>query len=310
MIMMHSKQNTDPKVAIIILNWNNPDDTLACLRTVNALDYSAVSIIVVDNGSTDNSVSRICTEYPQITLIEISKNLGYAGGNNVGINYALKQGADYVWLLNDDIIVAPHSLSALIHGAKIWPDAGFLGPKVYIQEEPKRILTAGVLLNEQFLSQHRGLGELDQGQYDEVTEVNSLSGCALLVSRKVIEDIGLLDENFFAYREEVDWCYRARQAGYKNLYISQAHVWHPDTRTRDINSPLVTYYMARNRLLFARKHGLGSKYIARCLALYFLQIVNWTIQPKWRHKQRQRDALLHAVLDFSRGRFGRAEWIG
>lgn len=300
-----------PLVYIIVLNWQNVNDTLACLRSLHKLDYPNYTVLVVDNASHNGSVETIRSIFPEVTIIELPNNLGYAGGNNRGIAHALSDGADYIWLLNDDVVVDKNSVTALVAVAQANPTVGFLGPKVYIQENPRRILTAGILLDEQFHAQHRGIGELDEGQYDEITAVDSLSGCALLASRKMIEDVGLLDEDYFAYREEVDWCYRAKQAGYKILLAPQAHVWHPDTRTRDVDSPLVTYYMARNRLLFAKKHRLGHKYIARCLALYLIRIANWTVRPKWRHKKReQRDALLRAVTDFGRGRFGRAEWIG
>lgn len=298
-----------PQVAIIILNWNNVDDTLACLRSVDALNYPAIYVIVVDNGSTNDAVSTIRVKHPQITVIEIGENLGYAGGNNIGIKHALKQGSDYIWLLNDDIIVSQHSLSTLIDVAKMWSNVGFLGPKVYIQEKPKHILTAGVLVNKQFYSHHRGIGELDQGQYNEVTEIDSLSGCSLLVSRKLIEDIGLLDENFFAYHEEIDWCYRARLAGYKTLFVPQAMVWHPDTRSRDMTSARVMYYMSRNRLLFLRKHHVGWQVFAKTMLQYIIWLINWTINPKWRGSNSKRDALWWAIKDFMLSRFGKSRHV-
>lgn len=298
-----------PKVAIIILNWDNADDTLACLRSVAALDYSPIYTVIVDNGSTNDSISRIRAEHPQITLIEIGENLGYAGGNNVGIYHALQQGVDYIWLLNDDIIVDPGSLTELAKVAEAYPDTGFVGPKVYIQNDPQRILTAGILLDEQFHSHHRGIGELDEGQYDKITEVDGLSGCSLLVSRKVIEEVGPLDENFFAYHEEIDWCYSAKKAAYKLLFVPQAKVWHPDTRSRDTNAPRVMYYMSRNRLLFLRKHGLGFWLILKSITQYIIWLINWTLNPKWRHIKEKRDALWWALKDFALGRFGKSNHV-
>lgn len=298
-----------PDVAIIVLNWNKAADTIECLQSLEQLGYTAYRVIVVDNGSTDGSVTTITAAYPDVTILEAEKNLGYAGGNNLGIEYALEDGCDYVWLLNDDVTVAPDSLSALMSAALAEPLAGFLGPKVYMREDLQRILSAGVLLCDGWRPRHRGIGELDEGQFDTVVEVDCLSGCALLASRRIIETAGLLDKDFFAYHEEIDWCYRGQQAGFKALFVPQARVWHPDTRSRDVDSPLVTYYMSRNYLLFLAKYHLGTGTILRSLATYLLRVVNWSLRPKWQHKRYQRDALLRAVLDFGRGRFGRARWL-
>lgn len=296
-----------PEVTTIILNWNNASDTLACLGSTAAIDYAKHRVIVVDNGSTDDSVDIITGEYPEVTVLETGANLGYTGGNNRGIEYALKDSCDYVWLLNDDVTVAPDSLSALVLVAESEPKAGFLGPKVHMREDPQRLLSAGGKLGENWRPQHRGIGELDQGRFDEVAEVDYLSGCALLVSRRLIEKAGGLDNDFFAYHEDIEWCYRGRQAGFRVLFVPEAKVWHPDTLRRDAESALVTYYMSRNQLLFLAKHHLGLGVLARCLATYALRVVNWSIRPKYRHKRHQRDALLRAMLDVLLGRFGEAE---
>lgn len=298
-----------PTVAIIILNWNNPTDTLACLRSVAALDYPAerLQVIVVDNGSTDDSAARIRTAYPDVTLIETGANLGYAGGNNVGIRHALAHGAEYIWLLNDDIIVAPDSLSQLIEVARQTSDAAFLGPKVYIKEDPGRILSVGGPLVGGWQPIHCGLGEMDIGQYANVLDVDYLSGCALFANAKVIETIGLLDEDFFAYHEDTEWCFRAKRTGWRVLSVPCARVWHPDTRRRDETSGLVTYYITRNHLLFLKKHHLGWQSVLKSLARCVVWIANWSINPKWKHFKGKRNALCWALLDFARGKTGRSE---
>jgi len=276
-----------PTVIIIVLNWNNAPDTVRCLRSLKQLDYENHRVIVVDNGSSDDSVATIAATHPDITILENGENLGYAGGNSVGIEYALNNGCDYVWLLNDDVTVAPDSL-------------------LHMHEDPQRILSAGGRFGSCWQPQHRGMGELDSGQFDAISEVDFLSGCALLVNQELIEKIGGLDSDFFVYHEDVEWCYRGNQAGFRTLFVPQSKVWHPDTRRRDADSALVTYYIARNQLLFMTKHHLGVGAITRCLANYMLWVVNWSINPKWRHKRCQRDMLLRAMLDFSRGHFGKA----
>jgi GT2 family glycosyltransferase len=298
-----------PAVTAIVLNWNNAPDTMACLASLLRLEYPECRLLVVDNGSRDDSVTQIRLHFPSVPILELEENLGYTGGNNVGIEHALKNNCDYVWLLNDDVTVAPDALSALIDVALVEPQAGFLGPMVYMSEEPKRILSAGGRFCGGWQMQHRGISELDQGQFDAVAEVDCVSGCALLVGRETIAAVGALDEDFFAYYEDVEWCFRARQAGFKVLFVPQARAWHPDTWQRDADSPLVAYYLSRNQLLFVAKHYLGTGTLLCSLGIYLMRVVNWSIRPKWRHKRRQRDALLRAIVDFGRGRFGKAEWL-
>jgi GT2 family glycosyltransferase len=298
---------SSPKLVVVVLNWNNVQETLRCLEALEASDFEDLEIVVVDNASTDGSVGVLRERYPDLPLLRNEENLGYAGGNNVGLQYAIERGAAYVLLLNDDAVVAPDALSALVAAADRFPDAAFLGPKVLSLEEPSRLLSAGGSFDSEWRSSHRGVGELDRGQFDRVASVGYLSGCALLVSGHALERIGPLDSRFFAYNEDVDWCYRAGREGFDLLFVPQARVWHPDTRARDAGSSLVVYYMARNSLLFAAKHNLGIGIFSRRLARYLSRLVIWSIRPKWRHKRRQRDALLCALVDFGRSHFGRAE---
>lgn len=295
----------ESSVAVVILNWNNPEDTLECLRSVAALDYPIVHTIVVDNGSTDNSVTRIRAAHPNVEIVETGSNMGYTGGNNAGIDKALALGAAYVWLLNDDTTVAPDSLSMLVQAATAHPDAGFLGPLVRMREQPDHILSAGGVFGPSMKRYQRGLGEPDNRHYQELVEVDFLSGCALLVSCAAINRIGLLDDQFFSYGEDVEWCLRGKRAGFKILFVPQSLVWHPDTRLRDENSARVMYYMSRNHLLFLRKHHIGVNIMTRTLVRYAIWLVNWSFNPKWRGARRKRDALWLAMRDFALGRFGK-----
>lgn len=295
-----------PEVTIVILNWNNAEDTLRCLASVEQLTYPNYEVIVVDNGSVDDSVSQLHTAYPGVTLLETGENLGYAGGNNLGIRYALEEGAAYVWLLNDDILVAPDSLSILVKASDASTDIGFTGPMVYMREQPDRILSAGGVLDHSMQPRHRGLGALDQGQYGNINEVDFLSGCALLVSREAIEKVGLLDEAFFAYGEDIEWCFRGKRADLRVLLVPNAHVWHPDTRLRDQHSGRVMYYITRNHLLFLQKHRLGSRNIVGALLQNAIWLANWSLNPRCHHMKPKRDAVWFAVHDFMLRRFGKS----
>jgi len=295
-----------PSVCAIVLNWNSAADTINCVSALAAQQYPDCRMLVVDNGSSDDSVRRIRQAYPDLPLLALDENLGYAGGNNRGIARALREGCDYVWLLNPDVVVAADCLSLLVAAAAAHPRAAMLGPLVRMREDGQRILSAGGLLVDGW-AQHRASGETDRGQFDRPTEVDYVSGCALLVRRSALESIGLLDERFFLYHEEVEWCHRARTAAFTCLMVPQAIAWHPNTMVRDADSPLVKYYITRNELLLIRTHRLGTSMLLRHLLRHLRTLASWTIRPKWRHKAAQRRALRWALIDFARGRTGQAK---
>jgi GT2 family glycosyltransferase len=253
-----SKENKmPPKVSLIMLTWNNYQDTKKCLESLRKITYPNCKIIVVDNGSTDKSGERLKKEFPQYRFIRNDSNLGFAEGNNVGIRHALKRGADYVLLLNNDTIVDPGFLEPLVEIAETDDQIGVAGPMNYFYDAPKVIQSIGAGIN-LWKGSHSiiGIREVDKGQYNEPMEVDYVSGAALLVKRRMIEDIGLLDPDYFLYSEEVDWCYRAAKAGYKIMAVPESKIWHKvSSSTGGTKSPLSAYYMTRNRILFMRKHA-------------------------------------------------------
>jgi len=301
-------QDSFPKVDIIVLTWNQRDLVLDCLQSLRKIDYPNYKIIVIDNDSRDNTVEAVRLAYPDVSVIQNSENLGFAEGNNVGIRHALNEGAGYVMLLNNDAIVECHAIATLMAAAMDHPDAGFFGPLICSLYDKRAILSAGGIFADGWKATHRGIGETDSGHYDSLFEADYLSGCALLVSRKAIDTVGLLDDDYYLYHEDVDWCYRGRKLGFKVLFVPNAKVWHPDTRTRDEFSPSITYYIARNALLFARKHRLKVQGL-RLLSSNVRTLLSWTIKPRWRYKRKQRNALARAIADFMRGRVGACELL-
>jgi GT2 family glycosyltransferase len=286
----------EPKASIIVLNWNDAPSTLDCLESLAQLEYDPYEILVVDNGSTDDSVSQIRQRYPNVLLLETGHNLGYAEGNNVGIRHALGRGAEYLFLVNNDVSVGPRALIRLVSIAQRFPDTAFLGPKIYHREDVRRIQSAGADLDFLWRSRQRGLDELDRGQCDALQEVDYVIGAAVLVRARLLDEIGLLDPGFFLYREDVDWCLRARCLKYRVLYVPQAEVWHRSHHVREHELPRVTYYMTRNSLMLVRKHHGGSTRLALLLLRHMLTAATWTIRPKWRHKRDERNALLKGIL--------------
>lgn len=273
-------------VAIILVNWNGKNDTLSCLESLKKVSMGQrvnVSVIVVDNGSTDDSVVTIKKNFPEVEVIETRENIGFAGGNNVGIRRALEDRFDFVWLLNNDTIVHEQAVSALIDACGL-SSVGIAGSKIYFapgREYHKRRYThkergrvlwyAGGLIDwENMYASHRGVDEVDNGQYDATEETLFVTGCSMMIKRQVFENIGLLDEKFFAYLEDLDFCLRAKAAGYRLKYVPPSVVWHTNAGSSGVGSDTHQYYMTRNRLLVGMRYaGLRTKFALIREALRF-----------------------------------------
>lgn len=250
------KVTTTPKIAVVILNWNGKEDILECLASVKKIDYPNYEIVLVDNGSVDGSADAISKQYPAITLLQTGENLGYAGGNNVGIRWALEQGADYILLLNNDTIVATDLLSAFINATNLLPSGSILGAKIYFYDNPDTLWFAGGRWRSESNSfEHLGYGQPDSIEFNHKTEVDYITGCALFADAATFKEVGLLGEDFFLTYEETDWCYRAGAKDHKCIVIPEAKLWHKVSSSfGGADSPLVNYFMTRNKLLWAKKH--------------------------------------------------------
>lgn len=296
---------SDSLVVTIVLNTNRRDDTLACLASLEQATYKNHSIIVLDNGSSDGSVQAIRSSFPAVRIIELADNRGYAGNNNVGIRAALAQQADWVFVLNEDTILAPDCLAHLVKVGESDHRIGIAGPMVYHHDEPNIIQSAGGRLSRYWESWHIAQNEPDRGQFAHPHPVDWISGCAILVRRAVIEQVGMLDERFFYYWEEIEWCLRASNQGWCIMHVPQAKLWHKGVQRDYRPSPSVTYYDTRNRFLMLAKHHapLIAWIVAWGQALRTL--TSWTIRPKWRSMHEHRDAMWQGVLDFVRHRWGK-----
>ena len=250
-----------PRVLVIVLNWNGTDDTLACLASLAAVDYPAFDRLVIDNGSRESAAPAVRARFPETRCIELPMNLGYAGGNNVGLRTAMAEGYAFACVLNNDTVVDPGFLRAMVEEAGAGRVAG-VGAKVVSFEDPSRLwMTYGHVTWLQSLIGLAGWGERDDGRYDTARDVEWVPGCSLLMARAALEEIGLFDENFFAYHEDVDWCTTAREHGYRIRYAPAAVVKHRGNRT--LGGPTYTsprkYLSARSTILFARKHGTTAQ---------------------------------------------------
>ncbi len=241
-----------PLIYVIILNWNRCQDTLTCLQSLSKIDTPNVQLMVVDNGSRDDQRFTIRQRYSQVKLIEAESNLGFAKGMNLGIRAALAGGADYVFLLNNDTIVDPAMLDHLLAHAR--PEVGLLAPAIFYMAAPKTIWSTGGGLSAVLLEMTGDHGR-NQILPQAPQKRGFLTACGLLIPRMILEQVGLFDERFFMYYEDMDFCLRVQKAGYDLVLVPQAHLWHQISQSSGgSNSPNERYYMALSSGLYFRKH--------------------------------------------------------
>lgn len=277
-----------PRVSIIILNWNGLEDTIECLESLKKITYPNYDVIVVDNGSKGNDAQVLEQKFgDHVHLIRNDKNYGYAGGNNIGIRYALSNSlSDYFLILNNDVVVAPDFLTEMIRRAAGDDQVGLVGPKTYIYGAPDSLQLVWYEVDmRKGRASHVASGETDQGQYEEAKQVDYIQGSCFLVRQKVIQNVGLFDEEYFCYWEETDYCYKVREAGYKIVYAPRARIWHKKSvsskpwyrtlRRRDQANmpPYHIYFLTRNNFKFMKKHATTKQY--RSFLVYFFGYRFW-----------------------------------
>lgn len=270
-----AKDNKKIKVSIIILTTNALKMTQEQLVDISKLETGNLDLecIVVDNNSNDGTEHAIRNyKLPNMVyrFIQSGANKGFAGGNNVGIKSALKMGADYVLLMNNDLILPKDIVIKLIEFIVRNPRVGIVSPKMYFakgfefhkdrykrKESGKVIWYAGGIIDwNNIYSSHRGVDDVDNGQYEKVVDTDLANGACMLISRKVLETVGLLDSSFFLYWEDADFCQRSKRAGFRVVYYPGTHLWHKvSASTGGSGSPTNDYFLTRNRFYFAMKYA-------------------------------------------------------
>ncbi|MDD4604351.1 MAG: glycosyltransferase family 2 protein [Bacteroidales bacterium] len=247
-----------PIVSVITVNYDQPEITCDLIESFRKITYPSIEIIVVDNDSPTHDPDIIFQRYPYINLIKSDRNLGFAGGNNLGINIAKGK---YVLLINNDTEVTPGFLEPLIAKLEQNPDIGIISPKIKYFYKQTIIQYAGYSPINPITIRNKGIGfmEEDLGQYEEDRETNYAFGAAMMIPMEVIRKVGLMADIFFLYYEELDWIQRIKDAGYKVYYIHNSLVYHKDSITTGSMSPLKIYYLNRNRILYMRRNIHGWK---------------------------------------------------
>ena len=273
-----------PKVSIIILNWNGLEDTIECLESLKKINYPNYEVIVVDNGSEGNDAQVLEEKFGDyIHLIKNNRNYGFAGGANIGMRYALdNSNHDYLLLLDNDTVVDPEFLTEMVKVAEADPAIGIAGAKIYYYDEPDRLQFVGgrIDLWEEIISvtlvkireRITGGKEIDRGQHDSIKEVEHIAFWCALFKRRSLESIGLFDERYFWGWEDIDYFIRAGKAGCKTVYVPKAKVWHKYRSANRIDG-FLQYQSLRNRFRLMRQHGTRWQY--RSFLIYLLGVHLW-----------------------------------
>lgn len=296
-----------PLVCIITLNWNGFKDTSELLESLSKITYTNYKITVVDNNSSPGEVEKIESAYgDKLHVIRCKENLGFSGGNNVGIKYSLEEKVDYILLLNNDTTVQPDFLEILVDKFETENQAGIVAPRINYYDDPKKIWTEGGII-----SRLRGSGfaysDKLEAEVDTTDKsVNFVSGCCMLVKPEVFIKVSLFDENYFLYTEDTDLCLRTIKAGYKIFVVPKSKIFHKVNRsTKSSCSTLPIYYTTRNRLYFAKKNF--PKFYFITVSYIFLAMILKSIKWLLFGKLKNITAVQKAFYDFFLGKMGKTD---
>jgi len=299
----------NPLVHIVILNWNNSPDTADCLRSLEQSTCCGAVQVVVDNGSTDGSIAEISGQFPDARILKLPENRGFAGGVNAAAQQAVREGAEYIFLLNNDASVRPDTIAQLVSCAEDNLKTGIIGAKILRADDPGLVESEGVRIRLRTgrISQI-GFGKRDSEGLTRPVDRDAVHGAAMLVRTKLYEEIGPMAEEFFCYFEEIDYCLRAREAGWRVIHCPAAKVLHKGASTFGGTwSAKRIYYAARNHLLLVARHS----------GALFLPIRLWWVRMLMRAFIRRAPAekrkslkrwLKQAWTDYDNEKFGKADY--
>lgn len=287
------------ELSIITINYNGLADTCALIDTIPFNEK--MEVIVVDNASQNQEAEILAQRYPHVKIIKSDKNLGFAGGNNLGIQVA--QG-DYLFLVNNDTLFKEFNAEALIARLASSPQIGIVCPKIRFAWGTSLIQFAGYTLLSKVTVRNRaiGFGEQDNGQYETAHPTPYAHGAAMLLKREAVDRVGLMSECYFLYYEELDWSMMFTRAGYQIWYEPRCTIFHKESQTTGQNSPLRTYYITRNRLLLVRRNYQGfNKHMAYgyLMIVAIRDMIKYTLNTHWGLLK----ATLKGVRDFASNKF-------
>jgi len=298
-----------PKVAIILLNWNSFDHSSNCIESLQLCDYPNFEIIVVDNGSIDGSGNLLKAKFPDIILIASATNEGFAAGNNRGFSYAIENQFTYAMMLNNDVFVEPNFISKLINYMESHPETGAIQPKIFFNHDRKKIWNGGSYflswLGWTYSKRYMRRAGVLQSQFQQVEWI---TGCAFLTKTSILQEVGLLEEAFFIYYEDVDLSFRIRSKGYQLTFHPESIIYHIAGSSNKAkvkgkegySSPIVHYLNSRNHIWILKKWTKWYQWPSTLviLFLYYLSIMFY-FALRWRRTKLK--SVLRGILDGMKG---------
>ena len=280
-------------VAIIIVNWKNYDDTRDCLHSLYETNHSYFNIIVVDNESQVKPLEKLKKRSPKITVLPQKTNLGFTGANNIGIKHGLSLGAEYVMLLNNDTIIPKNFIDPLLNTLQSTPQIAAVQPKIMFHNHPDRIWNAvGIYYPLNASTKTIGYNKLDTEKYNKPRYVDWITGCCILIKAKIKTEVGLLNNHFFAYYEDVDWSLRIRKLGYLLAYNPSLPIYHKisasskNKTAEGFLSPFVHFLNIKNHVFLARLHAKGFRAI-NAHAFLLLKIISFSVYSILRGRKKK-----------------------
>jgi GT2 family glycosyltransferase len=297
------KEKIDPKVYIVIPHKGGKDILIDCLQSIAESSYKNLTVVVIDNGSNDDSIQFVQNRYPDIEILSNKENVGFSKAVNQGVLYALSKGCDYIFLLNNDTVLHPECIKNLINSVNYngCPETiGAVGPKILNFGSDREVWFMGAKID-----LYRGIWQKAHERANQITEVESVSGCAVLFSIDIFSKIGMFDENFYTYVEDFDFFIRLNRSNFKIIINPDAKVWHKGGATGGSgDTPFKIYYITRNRLLVMKKHARLEHWCYYIPFSIYHILRNVYILYKSGEVQKTR-FILKAILDFFLGRFGK-----
>lgn len=268
---MKKSNSNYPMVSIITVNYNQSNVTEDFLRSLRKITYPSVDIIVVDNASPADNPEKLKENFQEINLVLSEQNLGFAGGNNLGVNVSKGK---YLLFINNDTEVPPNFLEPLVVLLEGDSSIGMVSPKIKFHWNPDRIQYAGYTKMNRYSIRNNSIGyhQKDSDEFNQIQETNAAHGAAMMVPRSVIEKVGMMPEVYFLYYEEHDWAEMIKRAGYKIYYQPESFILHKESVSTGKESPFKTYYLTRNRLVFARRNYTG---LTKMISVFFQLFISW-----------------------------------
>lgn len=303
-------QENPPLIAVILVNWNSHIDTISCVESLNRSSYKKLSIIVVDNGSHEESVKHLRSREQDFKLILLPENTGFTGGNNVGIKYAQSINSDYILILNNDTLVEESCIARLLATAESDPEYGIVTPKIFFYPETNLIWSAGTSFNwGTLMGLNYGYKKQDSKFYDSPLKLEYAVGCALLVKNSILKDVGILTEDYFATWEDVDFGLRVRACGYQIAYEPTAIVWHKESSSAGgTNNPQYVYYQTRSALIFKKRWSKSAVIFIKSQTYYLAYCSVRILRLASTNNFRAILGILLAYKDAIFGKLGRREY--